>query len=135
MGLCHHHQAERLKQQASCWEKEERVAFGGRQPLTKVHCRVPYRTYERRAALSWARRIQQHPQEAAASDDDEDADDYSDASDASDGSTTAPTRAHGVLAAKRKVTLYVGKESVHRLSITVSWRNKGPFQCTGSLHH
>lgn len=107
-GVCLPRQAERLKQQASCWEKEERGSFGGRQPLTKVHCRVPYRTYERRAALSWARRIQQHPQEAAASDDDDDddADDDSDGSDASDGSSTAPLKAHSVLAAKRKVWFF-----------------------------
>lgn len=95
------HKAERLKQQASCWEKE-RGAFGSRQPLTKVHCRVPYRTYERRAALSWARRIQQHPQEAVASDDEDDADD-SDDSDASDASPAVSRKAHSMLAAKRKV--------------------------------
>lgn len=106
-GICLHHQAERLKQQASCWEKEERGAYGGRQPLTKVHCRVPYRTYERRAALSWARRIQQHPQEAAAaSDDEDDADDDSDGSDASDSSSSAPVKVHSVLAAKRKVCFF-----------------------------
>lgn len=81
------------------------MAFGGRQPLTKVHCRVPYRTYERRAALSWARRIQQ--QEVAAASDDEDyADDDSDGSDTSDSSSTAPVKAHSVLAAKRKVCFF-----------------------------
>lgn len=100
-GICLYHQAERLKQQASCWEKEERGSFGSRQPLTKVHCRVPYRTYERRAALSWARRIQQHQEEAAASDQDDD----SDESDASDVSSAASLKAHSVLAAKRRVGL------------------------------
>lgn len=90
------------------------MAFGGRQPLTKVHCRVPYRTYERRAALSWAQRLQQHPEEAAASDADQDADEDSDGSDASDGSSTAPTKAHGVLATKRKVTF-----SVRRISSSI----------------
>lgn len=93
------------------------MAFRGRQPLTKVHCRVPYRTYERRAALSWARRIQQQ-EVAAASDDEDDAD--SDGSDTSDSSSTAPVKAHSVLATKRKVGFFC---SAHRLSISGRWRN------------
>ncbi|XP_037133926.1 histone acetyltransferase KAT6B isoform X3 [Syngnathus acus] len=53
--------AERLKQQASCWLKEERGSLAAapparRQTLTKMHCKVPYRTYERRHAPSWSRR-------------------------------------------------------------------------------
>lgn len=100
------YQAERLKEQASCWEKEEREGYmmshASRQPLTKVHCRVPYRTYERRSTLSWTRRIQQ-PQEVS----DDDADDDADDSDGSDGSSPIVTKAHAMLAAKRKVTFVV----------------------------
>lgn len=100
------YQAERLKEQASCWEKEEREGYmmthASRQPLTKVHCKVPYRTYERRPALSWTRRIQQS-QEVS----DDDADDDDDDSDGSDGSPPILTKAHAMLAAKRKVTFIV----------------------------
>lgn len=99
------YQAERLKEQASCWEKEEREGYmmthASRQPLTKVHCKVPYRTYERRPALSWTRRIQQSQE---VSDDDADDDDDSDGS---DGSPPILTKAHAMLAAKRKVTFIV----------------------------
>lgn len=74
----------------------------GRPPLTKVHCKVPYRTYERRHVPSWSRRFQQ-PQEVSddEADDDEDDDDNSDGS---DGSPPILTKAHAMLAAKRKVT-------------------------------
>uniref|UniRef100_A0A672G7I3 histone acetyltransferase n=1 Tax=Salarias fasciatus TaxID=181472 RepID=A0A672G7I3_SALFA len=90
--------AERLKEQASCWEKEEREGYmmthGSRQPLTKVHCKVPYRTYERRHAPSWTRRIQQLEEASDdEADDDDDDDDDSDASDASDGSPPILTKA------------------------------------------
>lgn len=104
------YQAERLKEQASCWEKEERESYmmthSSRQPLTKVHCKVPYRTYERRHAPSWTRRIQQLEEvsdDEAADDDDDDNDD----SDGSDGSPPILTKAHAMLAAKRKVTFVV----------------------------
>uniref|UniRef100_A0A672G420 histone acetyltransferase n=1 Tax=Salarias fasciatus TaxID=181472 RepID=A0A672G420_SALFA len=93
--------AERLKEQASCWEKEEREGYmmthGSRQPLTKVHCKVPYRTYERRHAPSWTRRIQQLEEASDdEADDDDDDDDDSDASDASDGSPPILTKAHAI---------------------------------------
>lgn len=78
------------------------MSHASRQPLTKVHCRVPYRTYERRSTLSWTRRIQQ-PQEVS----DDDADDDADDSDGSDGSSPIVTKAHAMLAAKRKVTFVV----------------------------
>uniref|UniRef100_A0A3Q2QKJ2 histone acetyltransferase n=1 Tax=Fundulus heteroclitus TaxID=8078 RepID=A0A3Q2QKJ2_FUNHE len=96
--------AERLKEQASCWEKEEREGYmmthGSRQPLTKVHCKIPYRTYERRPAPPWTRRIQR-PE--VISDDDDDDDD-------SDGSPPILTKAHAMLTAKRKVTSVVLKK-------------------------
>uniref|UniRef100_A0A3B5L665 histone acetyltransferase n=1 Tax=Xiphophorus couchianus TaxID=32473 RepID=A0A3B5L665_9TELE len=67
--------AERLKEQASCWEKEEREGYmmthGSRQPLTKVHCKIPYRTYERRPAPPWSRRVQR-PEVVSDADDDSD---------------------------------------------------------------
>lgn len=72
------------------------MTHSNRQPLTKVHCKVPYRTYERRPAPSWTRRIQQSKEVS----DDDDAGD----SDASDGSPSILTKAHAMLAAKRKVT-------------------------------
>ncbi|XP_049615177.1 histone acetyltransferase KAT6B isoform X3 [Syngnathus scovelli] len=58
--------AERLKEQASCWLKEERGSLAAapparRQTLTKMHCKVPYRTYERRHAPSWSRRARPPP--------------------------------------------------------------------------
>ncbi|XP_034563142.1 histone acetyltransferase KAT6B isoform X2 [Notolabrus celidotus] len=111
--------AERLKEQASCWEKEEREGFmmthGSRQPLTKVHCKVPFRTYERRPALSWTRRIQQK-QEVS----DEDADDDEDDSDGSDGSPPILTKAHAMLAAKRKRTIVLKKRGRKRKRINSS---------------
>lgn len=75
------------------------MTHGGRQPLTKVHCKVPYRTYERRPALSWTRRVQQF--EGVSDDEADDDDDDSD----SDGSPPILTKAHAMLAAKRKVTI------------------------------
>lgn len=70
-----------------------------RQPLTKVHCKVPYRTYERRPAPPWTRRIQltEEVSDEEADDDDDD----------SDGSPPILTKAHAMLAAKRKVTVSV----------------------------
>lgn len=104
MSCLFNYQAERLKEQASCWEKEEREGYmmthSSRQPLTKVHCKVPYRTYERRHAPSWTRRIQQLEN---LSDDEADDDDDDD----SDGSPPILTKAHAMLAAKRKVTFIV----------------------------
>lgn len=104
------YQAERLKEQASCWEKEEREAYmchGSRQPLTKVHCKVPYRTYKRRPAMSWSRHVQRSPEVSEDADDDDDDDDEDD-SDASDGSPPILTKAHAMLATKRKVTTPTG---------------------------
>lgn len=77
------------------------MSHAGRQPLTKVHCKVPYRTYERRPAMSWARRVQRSPD---VSDDAADDDDDDDDSDASDCSPPILTKAHAMLATKRKVT-------------------------------
>lgn len=77
------------------------MSHANRQPLTKVHCKVPYRTYERRPALSWTRRIQQSQEMS-----DDDADDDDDDDDDSDGSDCSPpilTKASAMLAAKRKV--------------------------------
>nr|XP_033467607.1 histone acetyltransferase KAT6B isoform X2 [Epinephelus lanceolatus] len=112
--------AERLKEQASCWEKEEREGFmmthGSRQPLTKVHCKVPFRTYERRPALSWTRRIQQS-QEVS---DDEADDDDDDDDDDSDGSPPILTKAHAMLAAKRKRTIVLKKRGRKRKRINSS---------------
>ncbi|XP_078135732.1 histone acetyltransferase KAT6B isoform X2 [Sander vitreus] len=108
--------AERLKEQASCWEKEEREGYmmthGSRQPLTKVHCKVPYRTYERRPALSWTRRIQQSEE---VSDDEADDDD-----DDSDSSPPILTKAHAMLAAKRKRTIVLKKRGRKRKRINSS---------------
>lgn len=73
------------------------MSHASRQPLTKVHCKVPYRTYERRPAMSWARRVQRSPEVSDDADDDDD-------SDASDGSPPILTKAHAMLATKRKVT-------------------------------
>ncbi|XP_063749973.1 histone acetyltransferase KAT6B isoform X2 [Eleginops maclovinus] len=107
--------AERLKEQASCWEKEEREGFtmthGSRPPLTKVHCKVPFRTYERRPALSWTRRIQQSQE---VSDDEADDDDDSDAS------PPILTKAHAMLAAKRKRTIVLKKRGRKRKRINSS---------------
>lgn len=82
------------------------MTHSSRQPLTKVHCKVPYRTYERRPALSWTRRIQQS-QEVSDDEADDDDDDDEDDSDCSDGSPPILTKAHAMLAAKRKVTFIV----------------------------
>lgn len=81
------------------------MTHGSRQPLTKVHCKVPYRTYERRHAPSWTRRIQQL--EEVSDDEADDDDDDNDDSDGSDGSPPILTKAHVMLAAKRKVTFVV----------------------------
>ncbi|XP_044193527.1 histone acetyltransferase KAT6B isoform X2 [Thunnus albacares] len=109
--------AERLKEQASCWEKEEREGYmmthSSRQPLTKVHCKVPYRTYERRPAPSWTRRIQQSED---LSDDEADDDDDDD----SDGSPPILTKAHALLAAKRKRTIVLKKRGRKRKRINSS---------------
>lgn len=98
------YQAEWLKEQATCWEEEEREGYpmtlGSRHP-TKVHCKVPYRTYERRATASWDRSLRDS--ENRSEDDDEDDDDDDD-DDSSDGSPPILTKAHAMLAAKRKVT-------------------------------
>ncbi|XP_070708198.1 histone acetyltransferase KAT6B isoform X2 [Pempheris klunzingeri] len=111
--------AERLKEQASCWEKEEREGYmmthGSRQPLTKVHCKVPYRTYERRPALSWTRRIQQSEEVS-----DDGADDDDDDDDDSDGSPPILTKAHAMLAAKRKRTIVLKKRGRKRKRINSS---------------
>ncbi|XP_070847373.1 histone acetyltransferase KAT6B isoform X3 [Chaetodon trifascialis] len=110
--------AERLKEQASCWEKEERESYmmthSSRQPLTKVHCKVPYRTYERRPALSWTRRIQQSEE---VSDDEADDDDDDDDS---DGSPPILTKAHAMLAAKRKRNIVLKKRGRKRKRINSS---------------
>ncbi|KAF3704341.1 Histone acetyltransferase KAT6B [Channa argus] len=112
--------AERLKEQASCWEKEGRenrmMTQNNRQPLTKVHCKVPYRTYERRPAPPWTRRIQQ----AKAVSDDEGDDDNDDDSDGSDGSPPILTKAHAMLAAKRKRTIVLKKRGRKRKRINSS---------------
>uniref|UniRef100_A0A665XAQ8 histone acetyltransferase n=1 Tax=Echeneis naucrates TaxID=173247 RepID=A0A665XAQ8_ECHNA len=111
--------AERLKEQASCWEKEEREGYmmthGSRQPLTKVHCKVPYRTYERRPAPPWTRRIQQLEEVS-----DDDADDDNDDDDDSDGSPPILTKAHVMLAAKRKRTIVLKKRGRKRKRINSS---------------
>ncbi|XP_037319585.2 histone acetyltransferase KAT6B isoform X2 [Pungitius pungitius] len=114
----------RLRDQPGCWEKEEREGFsmthGGRQPLTKVHCKVPYRTYERRPALSWTKRVQQlegvSDDEADDDDDDDDDDDESE----SDGSPPILTKAHAMLAAKRKRTIVLKKRGRKRKRINSS---------------
>ncbi|KAM4526700.1 histone acetyltransferase KAT6B isoform 2-T5 [Fundulus diaphanus] len=107
--------AERLKEQASCWEKEEREGYmmthGSRQPLTKVHCKIPYRTYERRPAPPWTRRIQR-PEVVSDGDDDDDDD--------SDGSPPILTKAHAMLTAKRKSTVVLKKRGRKRKRINSS---------------
>ncbi|XP_061911510.1 histone acetyltransferase KAT6B isoform X2 [Entelurus aequoreus] len=115
--------AERLKEQASCWEKEERESHvmnhSRRQSLTKVHCKVPYRTYERRHAPPWSRRIQQQQQlqQQNVSDDD---DDDEEAEDDSDGSPPALTKAHVMLAAKQKRSIMLKKRGRKRKRINSS---------------
>lgn len=83
------------------------MTHSSRQPLTKVHCKVPYRTYERRPTLSWTRRIQQSEEVSDDEADDDDEDDDDDDDDDSDGSPPILTKAHAMLAAKRKVTFIV----------------------------
>ncbi|XP_028332195.1 histone acetyltransferase KAT6B isoform X5 [Gouania willdenowi] len=106
--------AERLKEQASCWEKEEREGYtmthSARQPLTKVHCKVPYRTYERRHVPFWARRTRQLEEESDDEADDDNNDDDDDDDDNSDGSLPILTKAHAMLAAKRKQRTIVLKK-------------------------
>ncbi|XP_014845491.1 PREDICTED: histone acetyltransferase KAT6B isoform X2 [Poecilia mexicana] len=103
--------AERLKEQASCWEKEERESYmmthGSRQPLTKVHCKIPYRTYERRPAPPWSRRV---PRPEVVSDADDD----------SDGSPPILTKAHELLSAKRKSSAVLKKRGRKRKRINSS---------------
>ncbi|XP_054898969.1 histone acetyltransferase KAT6B isoform X2 [Poeciliopsis prolifica] len=103
--------AERLKEQASCWEKEERESYmmthGSRQPLTKVHCKIPYRTYERRPAPPWSRRVQR-PEVVSDADDD------------SDGSPPILTKAHELLSAKRKSSAVLKKRGRKRKRINSS---------------
>lgn len=74
-----------------------------------MHCKVPYRTYERRHASSWSRRVQT-PQDVSDhvddDDDDEEEEEMNDDVD-SDGLPPVLTKAHAMLAAKRKVTLIV----------------------------
>ncbi|KAK5623228.1 hypothetical protein CRENBAI_017552 [Crenichthys baileyi] len=105
--------AERLKEQASCWEKEEREGYmmthGSRQPLTKVHCKIPYRTYERRPAPPWTRRVQR-PEVVSDADDDDD----------SDGSPPILTKAHELLTSKRKSTVVLKKRGRKRKRINSS---------------
>lgn len=64
---------------------------------------MPYRTYERRPAVSWARRVQRSPELSDDDDADLDDDDDEEDSDASDGSPPVLTKAHAMLAIKRKV--------------------------------
>lgn len=103
--------AERLKEQASCWEKEEREGYmmthGSRQPLTKVHCKIPYRTYERRPAPPWTRRVQRLPV-------------VSDADDDSDASPPILAKPHQLLTAKRKSTVVLKKRGRKRKRINSS---------------
>ncbi|XP_032430331.1 histone acetyltransferase KAT6B isoform X2 [Xiphophorus hellerii] len=103
--------AERLKEQASCWEKEEREGYmmthGSRQPLTKVHCKIPYRTYERRPAPPWSRRVQR-PEVVSDADDD------------SDGSPPILTKAHELLSPKRKSSVVLKKRGRKRKRINSS---------------
>ncbi|XP_028822764.1 histone acetyltransferase KAT6B-like isoform X2 [Denticeps clupeoides] len=80
--------AERLTEQASCWEKEERelyVSHSSRQPLTKVHCRNPYRRASRQSSGG----------DSSGSDDDED---Y-------EGAPPILTKAQAMLGVKRKRTI------------------------------
>nr|XP_057917475.1 histone acetyltransferase KAT6B isoform X2 [Doryrhamphus excisus] len=113
--------AERLKEQASCWEKEEQeshvMTHGRRQSLTKVHCKVPYRTYERRHAPPWSRRIQQ-PQNISDDDDDDDVEAEHDAD--SDASPPVLTKARVMLAAKRKRSIMLKKRGRKRRRINSS---------------
>ncbi|KAM8877400.1 histone acetyltransferase KAT6B isoform 1-T2 [Synchiropus picturatus] len=112
--------AERLKEQASCWEKEERGSYMmthcSRQPLTKVHCKVPFRTYERRPAAPWSRRVQR-TQELS---DDDVEDDGDDDEEFLDGSAPTLTKAQAALAAKRKRSVMLKKRGRKRKRINSS---------------
>ncbi|KAK6301451.1 hypothetical protein J4Q44_G00275040 [Coregonus suidteri] len=84
--------AERLKEQASCWEKEEReVAYlmTHPRPPTKVYSKNPYRTHQRRHT---AGEQGLHVSEECSEDDEDD----------SDWSLPILTNAHAVLGVKRK---------------------------------
>ncbi|XP_054622486.1 histone acetyltransferase KAT6B isoform X2 [Dunckerocampus dactyliophorus] len=112
--------AERLKEQASCWEKEREshvMTHSRRQSLTKVHCKVPYRTYERRHTPPWSRRIQQ-PQNVSDDDDDDDIEAEDDAD--SDGSPPVLTKARVMLVAKRKRSIALKKRGRKRKRINSS---------------
>nr|XP_029541376.1 histone acetyltransferase KAT6B-like [Oncorhynchus nerka] len=84
--------AERLKEQASCWEKEEREVvylMTHPRPPTKVYSKKPYRTYQRRhAAGEQGLRVSEE-----CSEDDEDGFDWS---------LPILAKAHTVLGVKRK---------------------------------
>ncbi|XP_036381400.1 histone acetyltransferase KAT6B-like isoform X3 [Megalops cyprinoides] len=89
--------AERLMEQSSCWEKEEREVFmlthNGRQPHTKVHCKNPYRRSPDRlptVAERAAREREEYSEE-------EDDDNY-------DSSPPILTKAQSMLGVKRKRT-------------------------------
>ncbi|XP_051926726.1 histone acetyltransferase KAT6B isoform X2 [Hippocampus zosterae] len=100
-------EAEMDAEQASCWVKEERGSHAAtharRQTLTKMHCKVPYRTYERRHASSWSRRVQP-PRDVSDHVDDDDDEDEEEMNDDVDSDSLPPvlTKAHAMLAAKRK---------------------------------
>lgn len=83
------------------------MTHGSRHPPTKVHCKVPYRTYERRPALSWDRRLKAAEDRSEDDEADDDDDNEDDDDDDSDGSPPILTKAHAMLAAKRKVTVFV----------------------------
>ncbi|XP_034050032.1 histone acetyltransferase KAT6B isoform X2 [Thalassophryne amazonica] len=110
--------AEQLKEQASCWEKEEQEGYvttpGSRQPFAQVHCKVPYRTYERRATASWTRRLQKSEDVS-----EDEAADGSEDSDSSDGAPPILTKAHA-LAAKRKRSIVLNKRGRKRKRINSS---------------
>ncbi|KAG7492796.1 hypothetical protein MATL_G00018330 [Megalops atlanticus] len=88
--------AERLMEQSSCWEKEEREVFmlthNGRQPHTKVHCKNPYRRSPDRLPTV-AERAAQESEEFSEEDDDN----Y-------DSSPPILTKAQSMLGVKRKRT-------------------------------
>lgn len=91
------------------------MTHGNRQHPAKVHCKVPYRTYERRAPPIWKRRIQESEDVSNDEDDDDDEDDES------DGSPPILTKAHVMLAAKKKVIVSVCWSSLlHHLKSAIS---------------
>ncbi|KAK0145500.1 Histone acetyltransferase KAT6B [Merluccius polli] len=116
--------AERLGEQASCWEKEEREshAVTRRHPPTKVHCKVPVRTYERRPAPPWSRPRLRHESEDGSEDENgrDGNDDNNDDDESSDGSPPVLTKAHAMLAAKRKRSMEVKKRGRKRRRINSS---------------